>query len=54
MTLLQLWGDYANIDCDPPLLAADGSWVVWTTKGSTLVDDDTNGVVDVFLRGPLR
>ena len=18
MTLLQLWGDYANIDCDPP------------------------------------
>ncbi|HVE40045.1 MAG TPA: hypothetical protein VNM14_09175 [Planctomycetota bacterium] len=47
-------GTISNIDCDPPILAADGSWVVWTTRGSTLVDGDTNGVSDVFLRGPLR
>jgi Tol biopolymer transport system component len=47
-------GTLCNLDCDPPLIAADGSWVVWSTKGSTLVDGDTNGVSDVFLRGPLR
>ena len=47
-------GTISNIDCDPPLLSADGAWVVWSTKGSTLVDGDTNGVSDIFLRGPLR
>ncbi len=47
-------GDLSNIDCDPPRISDDGTWAVWTTRGSTLVDGDTNGVSDVFLRGPLR
>lgn len=47
-------GSLSNIDCDPPAIDAVGDWVGWTTKGSTLVDGDTNGVSDVFLRGPLR
>ena len=47
-------GTPSNIDCDPPRLSADGKWVVWSTVGSTLVDGDTNGASDVFLRGPLR
>lgn len=47
-------GTPSNIDCDPPRLSADGKWVAWATRGSTLVDGDTNGVSDIFLRGPLR
>jgi len=47
-------GTPSNIDCSPPRMSADGKWVVWSTQGSTLVDGDTNGKSDVFLRGPLR
>lgn len=47
-------GTPSNIDCDPPRLSGDGAWVIWSTAGSTLVDGDSNGVSDVFLRGPLR
>jgi Tol biopolymer transport system component len=47
-------GSISNLDCDPPIISADGSWVVWSTRGSTLVDGDSNGVSDVFLHGPLR
>jgi len=47
-------GTPSNLDCTPPQLSADGKWVVWSTKGSTLVDGDTNGFADIFLRGPLR
>jgi Tol biopolymer transport system component len=47
-------GTPSNIDCSPPRLSADGSTVVWSTQGSTLVDGDSNGVSDIFLRSPLR
>lgn len=47
-------GTPSNLDCDPPRLSGDGQWVLWSTAGSTLVDGDTNGVSDIFLRGPLR
>jgi Tol biopolymer transport system component len=40
--------------CERILLSGDGSWVVWQTQGSTLVDGDTNGVTDIYMRGPLR
>jgi Tol biopolymer transport system component len=47
-------GTPTNLSCDPPRMSADGAWVVWSTQGSTLVDGDTNGVHDVYLRGPFR
>jgi Tol biopolymer transport system component len=47
-------GTPSNLDCDVVRISGDGSWVIWSTQGSTLVDGDTNGVSDVFLRGPLR
>lgn len=47
-------GTPSNLDCDPPRLTGDGAWVLWSTAGSSLVDGDTNGVQDVFLRGPFR
>jgi len=47
-------GTPSNLDCDPPRISSDGKWVLWATPGSTLVDGDSNGVSDVFLRGPFR
>lgn len=45
-------GTPSNIDCEPPRISTDGKWVLWATPGSTMVDEDSNGVSDVFLRGP--
>ena len=47
-------GTPSNRDCEVPHISGDGRWVAWATEGSTLVDGDSNGVSDVFLRGPLR
>jgi len=47
-------GTPSNLDNDTPRISADGKWVVWSTQSSTLVDGDTNGLSDIFLRGPLR
>lgn len=47
-------GTPSSLDCDIPKISGDGKWVIWATQGSTLVDGDTNGVSDIFLRGPLR
>jgi Tol biopolymer transport system component len=35
-----------------PAISADGRWTSWTTTANNLVSGDTNGVNDVFLRGP--
>lgn len=35
-------------------ISADGAWVVWASRSHGVVPGDTNGVPDVFARGPLR
>lgn len=39
-----------NAHSDAPSLSYDGRFVVFTSKASNLVPDDTNGVSDVFVR----
>jgi Tol biopolymer transport system component len=39
---------------DLPDVSADGRFVVFNSNAGTLVDNDNNGVQDVFSRGPLR
>ncbi len=36
-----------------PAISDDGRFVAFNSRGSTLIDDDTNHAIDVFLRGPL-
>ncbi len=37
-----------------PVLSADGRYVVFDSEAYNLVGSDTNGVVDVFTRGPIQ
>ncbi len=36
-----------------PAVSGSGSWVAWHSSAANLVEDDTNGIFDVFVRGPL-
>jgi Tol biopolymer transport system component len=47
-------GTLADADCDSPGISADGRWVVFSTPATTLVDDDFNGLPDIYVRGPLK
>lgn len=40
--------EQANRSCREPSLSADGNIVVYETKASNIVVDDTNNVYDVF------
>ncbi|MCB0336728.1 MAG: hypothetical protein KDD62_10500, partial [Bdellovibrionales bacterium] len=42
-------GALANDDCAKPQISNDGRWVVYNSKASNLVDNDTNGNADTFL-----
>jgi Tol biopolymer transport system component len=46
------WGAQAgaNDHCGPPQITPDGRFVVYSSKASNLVANDTNGFTDVFLR----
>ncbi len=46
MTVGRAGGDYSLT----PSLSADGSWVAFGSLASYLVEDDTNGAIDVFRR----
>jgi Tol biopolymer transport system component len=43
----------SNDPGDDPSITADGRFVCFASAASNLVDDDTNGAYDVFVRGPL-
>jgi TolB protein len=47
-------GTLADADCDSPGLSANGRWVTFSTGATTLVDDDFNGLSDIYVRGPLK
>lgn len=46
-------GSESNSDSDFPVLSADGRFIAFSSEGSNLVDDDTNGMVDVFVHDML-
>jgi len=50
----QILGTPSDSDCSVPVISSDGRWVAWSTGSDLMVDGDTNGAADVFLRGPLR
>lgn len=43
----------SNDPGDDPSISADGRFVCFASAASNLVEDDTNGAYDVFVRGPL-
>ena len=43
----------SNDPGDDPSITADGKYVCFASMASNLVEDDTNGAYDVFVRGPL-
>ncbi len=43
----------SNDPGDDPSITADGSFVCFASLATNLVEDDTNGAFDVFIRGPL-
>jgi len=45
---LSTGGDEADGDCSWPAISGDGSIVVFLSEATNLVDDDTNGLIDVF------
>jgi hypothetical protein len=47
-------GGPSDEECGAPLLSADGRRAAWDTAWANRVDGDTDGIGDVFLRGPLR
>ncbi len=51
---VNLSGTLPLLTCQNPALSADGRWAVWESKDRTLVSNDTNGYVDIFVRGPMR
>jgi hypothetical protein len=46
------FGDSGNQTSFGVVFSADGVWTCWQTRASNLVAGDTNGVIDVFVRGP--
>jgi Tol biopolymer transport system component len=47
-------GAQGNDESIAPAISAAGGFVAYTSWASNLVPGDTNGVADVFVRGPLR
>ncbi len=43
-------GDQSNGSCSSPAISADGHHVAFSSDASNLVDADTNGFVDIFVR----
>ncbi len=42
-------GAQANQWSEVPAISADGRWITYTSYATNLVDNDTNGAIDVFL-----
>jgi Tol biopolymer transport system component len=51
---VRTYGAEANDASDEPAITADGSWVVFTSVATDLVEGDNNNTTDIFVRGPLH
>ena len=43
-------GSHAGSNCDNPTISGDGRYIVWDSGSTNMVDGDSNGVRDVFIR----
>lgn len=48
------YGSELNGDSFRPAVSADGRYIAFVSDATNAADDDTNGAVDVYLRGPPR
>jgi hypothetical protein len=46
-------GEQANGFTFGPVPSGDGRYAVFGSEASNLVPDDTNGIIDAFVRGPV-
>jgi hypothetical protein len=46
-------GSQSNAAAENPWLSTDGSVIVFASNGSNLVNNDTNGKKDIFVRFPV-
>lgn len=49
---VQTFGGQLDGTSNAPAYSADGRYIVFWSKATNVVDDDTNGAADIFLRGP--
>ena len=49
---VQTFGGQLDGPSDAPAYSADGRYILFWSKATNVVDDDTNGAADFFLRGP--
>jgi hypothetical protein len=49
---VQTFGGQLDGQSSVPSYSADGRYIVFWSKSTNVVDDDTNGAADIFLRGP--
>lgn len=49
---VQTFGGQLDGNSNSPAFSADGRYIVFWSKATNVVDDDTNGAADFFLRGP--
>jgi len=45
-------GQTTTLSTNAPAISSDGRWTSWSTTATNMISHDTNGVNDVFLRGP--
>jgi Tol biopolymer transport system component len=48
------FGAAADRECLRPAISGDGRWVAWQSQASNLMANDTGGLMNIFVRGPLR
>ncbi len=49
---VQTFGGQLDGQSSVPCYSPDGRYIVFWSKSTNVVDDDTNGAADIFLRGP--
>jgi Tol biopolymer transport system component len=49
---VQTFGGQLDGVSSVPAYSPDGRYIVFYSKATNVVDDDTNGAADIFLRGP--
>jgi Tol biopolymer transport system component len=49
---VQTYGGQLDGQSNAPIYTPDGRYIIFWSKSTNVVDDDTNGAADIFMRGP--